>query len=46
MAYYIIFFHNDSVIDVIRYSEAEYEDYMKHVYRLEQSYVNFQHGYF
>lgn len=46
MAYYIIFFHNEKVINVLRYSEDEYEDYMKNVHKLKGTYVNIQHGHF
>ena len=46
MAYYIILFYSDKVINVIRYSEDEYEDYIKNVHKLKDTYVDFQHGYF
>lgn len=47
MAYYIIFFdHHGKVIDVVKYSENEYEDYISHVNRLKADGSEFQHGYF
>ena len=47
MAYYIVYFNDfGKVIDVIKYSESEYSDYMARVLKLSQTSEIFQHGYF
>lgn len=47
MAYYIIFFNNHAeVIDVVRYSTEEYEDFLKHLDRLKTDNSKIQYGYF
>lgn len=46
MGLYIIVFDGDKVINVTKYSESEYQDYMLHVSELEKNGTVFQHGYF
>lgn len=47
MAYYIVYFGAfDTVIDVCKYSENEYEEYLKAVSKAQAVKQQIQYGYF
>lgn len=47
MAYYIVYFGAfDTVIDIVRYSENEHDDYLKAVEKAKAAKEQIQYGYF
>lgn len=47
MAYYIVYFDGfNKVVDVVKYSENDYDEYMKDVAKAIENHLIIQYGYF